>query len=107
MTPIEPDHLSSTSTNLLIGLGDLSNDKVWSTFCSRYQAVIMSFARRAGLSEQDAQDAAQDTLLAFADSYRRGKYNRDKGHLRTWLFSIAMHKIYIFPTSTLFIPVPK
>ncbi|MHC4441256.1 MAG: RNA polymerase sigma factor [Planctomycetota bacterium] len=94
MTPSDPDHLAATSTDLLIGLGDLSNDKVWSMFCSRYRAVIISFARRAGLSEQDAQDAAQDTLLAFADAYRKGKYNRDKGHLRTWLFSIARHKIH-------------
>lgn len=81
-----------TSTSLLNGLRDANNDRVWSDFYARYQPMLIAFGKRLGLSDQDAQDGAQETLLAFARSYREGGYDRDKGRLRTWLFGIAAHK---------------
>jgi len=83
----------TTNTELLIGLGDPANDVVWTDFSNRYFPVLIAFGRRLGLSEHDAQDAAQDALLAFADSYRKGRYDRNKGRLRTWLYGIASNKI--------------
>lgn len=82
-----------THTALLVGLQASSNDEVWSEFYARYQPLLVSVGRRLGLSDQDAQDAAQEALLAFADGYRQGKYDRSKGRLRTWLFGIAIKKI--------------
>ncbi len=82
-----------TSTALLEGLRDPANSLVWSDFYARYCPVLIAFARRLGLAEHDAQDAAQETLLAFATAYRAGKYKRDKGRLRTWLYGISSHKI--------------
>lgn len=84
---------TTTNTALLLGLRDPADDRIWSEFCSRYQPVLISFGRRLGLKEHDAQDAAQDALLAFADAYRRGRYERDRGRLRTWLLAIARNKI--------------
>lgn len=81
-----------TNTALLMGLRT-RDDPAWTTFYSRYQPVLVAFARRLGLRESDAQDAAQEALLAFADGYRKGQYDREKGRLRTWLFSIASHKV--------------
>jgi len=94
MVSFDSDELTATNTDLLIGLRDRSNDAIWTLFCRRYRTVLISFACRLGLSEQDAQDAAQDTLLAFAESYRKGKYDPRKGRLRTWLLGIASHKIH-------------
>jgi len=82
-----------TRTSLLLGLKTSSDDRVWSEFFSRYQPLIIAVGQQLGLSEQDAQDAAQETLLAFSDAYRKGKYDRDKGRLRAWLFGIATKKI--------------
>ncbi len=84
--------LTQTHTSLLIGLRDRNNDAVWSEFFARYHPLLVAFARRLGLSEQDAEDAAQETLMAFVSAYREGGYDRDKGRLRTWLFGIASHK---------------
>ncbi len=81
-----------TNTALLMGLQD-RDDPAWSTFYSRYQPVLVAFGRRMGLRHSDAQDAAQEALIAFADSYRKGQYDRTKGRLRTWLFSIASNKV--------------
>ncbi len=82
-----------THTALLVGLQTPSNDEVWSEFYARYQPLLISVGRRLGLSEQDAADAAQETLLSFSESYQKGSYDRTKGRLRTWLFGIAIKKI--------------
>ncbi len=82
-----------THTALLVGLQASSNDEAWSDFFARYQPLLVSVGRRLGLSDQDAQDAAQESLISFADGYRKGKYDRTKGRLRTWLFGIAIKKI--------------
>jgi RNA polymerase sigma-70 factor, ECF subfamily len=82
-----------TNTDLLVGLKDRNNDSVWQDFFSRYQPMLVAFAKRLGLREDDAQDAAQEALMAFVSAYREGGYDRDKGRLRTWLFGIASHKI--------------
>ena len=50
-------------------------------------------ARRAGLDGDDAEEAAQRTLLDFLQDYRSGKYERAKGHLRAWVLGIARHRI--------------
>jgi RNA polymerase sigma-70 factor (ECF subfamily) len=85
--------ITATNTALLVGLQDPQNELIWQEFFARYQPLLISFARRLGLNEQDAQDAAQETLLAFTTAYRAGRYKRDKGRLRTWLSGIATNKI--------------
>lgn len=85
--------MTVTNTSLLMGLKDQKNDAVWSEFYARYQPMLHSFARKLGMSDQDAQDAAQETLMAFCSTYREGGYDREKGRLRTWLFGIASHKV--------------
>src|SRR5437667_117488 len=85
--------LSTTNTSLLAGLRDRSNDACWSEFFGRYQPLLVGFGHKLGLSETDAQDAAQETLMAFVSTYREGGYDRQKGRLRTWLMGIASHKI--------------
>lgn len=85
--------ITQTNTSLLNGLKDPKDDRIWSEFYARYQPVLVAFGRKLGLTEQDAQDAAQETLLAFVNAYRDGGYDRDKGRLRTWLLGIASHKV--------------
>lgn len=84
---------TATSTSLLLALKDRENDDVWTAFCGRYQPLVLSFARKLGLTEHEAEDAAQETLMAFARAYERGAYDRDKGRLRQWLLGIAANKI--------------
>ncbi len=82
-----------TSTALLQGLREPDNQTVWSQFDARYRPMILKYAHRLGLSEADAQDAAQQTLIAFCEAYQAGKYEREKGRLRIWLFGIARNQI--------------
>lgn len=84
---------TTTSTGLLDGLKDASNEDVWQAFDARYRPVILSLAQRMGLSHADAADVVQETLLQFLRDYRLGRYERGKGRLRHWLQGIARHRI--------------
>lgn len=78
-----------TSTMLLDGLKDAGNQTVWQDYVGRYRPLLVDYARRLQLPPADAEDLAQQVLMAFATAYRDGKYDPRKGRLRAWLFGIA------------------
>jgi RNA polymerase sigma-70 factor (ECF subfamily) len=78
-----------TTATVLANLRDFDNHEAWSSFADRFRQPVVSFARSLGLSQADAEDAAQETLLAFAEAYRRGQYDPAKGRLSKFLFGIA------------------
>ena len=82
-----------TTTALLDGLHDPGNELVWSEFDRRYRPIIVGFARKLGLDDNDAADAAQETLAQFVKEYRDGRYDRNRGRLRTWLIAILKTRI--------------
>lgn len=88
-----PPPQTMTNTILLEGLRDAGNKTIWRSFVERYRPLIVKYAMRFGMSESDAQDAAQHSLLAFCTSYQKGKYAREQGRLRHWLFGIARNQI--------------
>ncbi len=81
--------ITATNTDLLERLLDSADQEIWREFDERYRQVVVAFARRLGLQEADAADAAQDALIQFAKQYRAGKYDRDRARLRSWLLGIA------------------
>ena len=82
-----------TTTSLLEGLADPSNEQVWREFDERYRVLLIGLARRLGLSDADAHDAVQETLTRFYSAYSAGKYSRERGRLRSWITSIARNCI--------------
>ncbi len=85
--------LSLTSTHLLDGLKDPHNQAVWGQYVERYRPLLVRYGRRLGLREDEAEDVAQQILIEFSKAYQAGKYDRDKGRLRVWLFGIARNLI--------------
>jgi len=86
---LETSVQSITTTELLDGLHESGNRSAWGEFDRRYRPILVAFLRRTGLHESDAADVAQDTLACFVEDYRAGKYDREKGRLRSWLIGIA------------------
>jgi len=78
-----------TTSTILSGLKDFERGEVWSRFVDRFRRPIVGFVRDLGLTVAEAEDVAQETLLAFADGYRRGAYDPARGRLSQWLFGIA------------------
>ncbi len=84
---------SKTTTALLEGLLESHNDELWAEFDLRYRPVLLGLARRFGLRLADAEDVAQEALIRFMKNYRAGKYDRQRGRLRSWLVAIARNCI--------------
>ncbi len=81
-----------TTSTILQNLTDCANHAAWDRFNRRFTGPIVRFGRQMGLTEADAEEAAQETLLAFAEGYRKGRYDRTKGRLSRWLFGIAFRQ---------------
>jgi RNA polymerase sigma-70 factor (ECF subfamily) len=100
MSAVQPNRAittTATNTHLLQGLRSPQNHSIWRDFVARYRPMIVSYARKSfGLSIEDAEDAAQITLADFAEAYRDGQYDREKGRLRKWLFGIATNRLKSF-----------
>lgn len=82
---------SRTTTALLDGLLRGGDEGAWAEFVLRYRPIVVAFARRLGLGDADAEDAAQETLARFLRAYREGQYDRNRGRLRAWIVGIARH----------------
>jgi RNA polymerase sigma-70 factor, ECF subfamily len=78
-----------TTATVLQRLRDFDNREAWDSFADRFRRPIVSFARGMGLATADAEDVAQETLIAFAEAYRQGRYDPSKGKLSRFLFGIA------------------
>jgi RNA polymerase sigma factor (sigma-70 family) len=78
-----------TTATVLQKLRDFGNREAWDSFAERFRQPVVSFARGMGLKQADAEDVAQETMLAFAEAYRRGQYDPAKGRLSRFLFGIA------------------
>ncbi len=85
--------LTRTTTALLEGLQDPADEETWRAFDERFRPILIAFGRRLDLAPEDAADAAQETLARFVKSYRSGKYDRNRGRLRSWIIGIARHCI--------------
>ena len=85
--------LPKTNTVLLAGLLEAGNDEVWRDFDGRYRPVLRAFAGRLGLASADAEEVAQETLARFVELYRAGKYDHERGRLRSWIFGIAQRRV--------------
>lgn len=85
--------LSVTTSALLEGLHATGNDAAWQALDDRYRPILIATGRRFGLSNSDAVDIAQETMLRVLEGCRAAQYDRSKGRLRTWILTIARHRM--------------
>ena len=82
-----------TTTQKLDQMGVPQDTEVWEPFSNHFFPVICHMARQQGLTQADAEDVAQQTLLTFMQAMRQGKYHRSKGRLSAFLFGVAKRTI--------------
>jgi RNA polymerase sigma factor (sigma-70 family) len=82
-----------TSTALLQALTEDGNEDVWHELDGRYRPLVFNVARRMGLGDEDAADAAQESLMEFFRDYRAGQYDRERGRLHGWLLAITRNRV--------------
>jgi RNA polymerase sigma-70 factor (ECF subfamily) len=78
-----------TTSTILHGLRDFDNATAWEQFVERFRPTLNAFVGRVGVRPADVDDVVQESLVAFAESHRGGRYERNRGRLSRWLFGIA------------------
>lgn len=77
-----------TTTQILTDLQQ-RHPAAWEEFCRTFGPAVVAFGRQLGLRPEEAEDAAQETLMAFAQAVQAGRYDRQQGRLSAWLFGFA------------------
>ena len=86
---------TTTNLSLLESMRGGRDQRAWREFFHAYAPMLAGFARRLGLSDADANDAVQETLLAVHAAFRKmdGPFDRGKGRFKSWLRGIAQNKV--------------
>jgi RNA polymerase sigma-70 factor (ECF subfamily) len=87
----EHDRIRTRAT-LLIKLKD-GNDPAWQEFAEIYSPLIHGVARKAGLSDAEAKDVVQETLVAVLKHMPAFNYDPAVGTFKAWLLTQARWRI--------------
>ena len=82
-----------TRSSLLTRLRDAGDDTSWRTFFETYWRLIYNVARKSGLSDPDAQDVVQETVIAVARRMPEFRYDPIRGSFKQWLLLITRRRI--------------
>lgn len=88
-----PDSFTATRRSLLSRLRRWDDAEGWRDFFDTYGELLHRFAVRSGLTNEEAQDAVQETLVAVARQMPEFRYDPAKGSFRAWLYTQARWRI--------------
>ncbi|PYJ80685.1 MAG: hypothetical protein DME22_23565 [Verrucomicrobia bacterium] len=75
LAPPEREDLIPTRESLLSRLKDWEDRESWQDFFDTYWRLIYGIARKAGLSDAEAQDIVQETVISVARKIEGFKYD--------------------------------
>jgi RNA polymerase sigma factor (sigma-70 family) len=87
------DEFIPTRATLLSRLKDWGDQASWQEFFDTYWKLIYGLARKFGLSEEDAQDVVQETLVSVANHMPNFKYDPKLGSFKSWLRTLIRWRI--------------
>lgn len=90
---VAPNDSLPTRSSLLGRLRDLGDDVSWRQFFDSYWCLLYNVARKSGLSEGDAEDVVQETVISVARKMPDFQYDSAKGSFKQWLLLIARRRI--------------
>ncbi len=83
--------LLATRHSLVERLTDLGDQRKWQEFFDTYWRLIYGVARKGGLSDAEAQDVVQETVITVSKNIT--KYERAAGSFKGWLLHITRWRI--------------
>lgn len=91
--PLTGTDLFPTRYSLLSRLQDWNDDDSWRDFFETYWRLIYAMALKAGLSESEAQDVVQETIISVAKDLHKFERVRERGSFKGWLRNIIRWRI--------------
>jgi len=82
-----------TRASLLSRLKCSEDSESWRVCFDTYWKLIFNAARRAGLTEAEAEDVVQETLLTLVRTLPDFHYNKERGSFRGWLLKTTAWRV--------------
>lgn len=82
-----------TRYTLLSRLEDWDDQDSWKEFFDIYWRLIYSVAIKSGLTESEAQDVVQETIISVAKDLHKFKHDRALGSFKGWLRNVTRWRI--------------
>jgi RNA polymerase sigma-70 factor (ECF subfamily) len=85
--------LIATRRSLIERLTDWGDQLRWQEFFDTYWKLIHSAARKSGLTDAEAQEVVQETVITVAKNIDKLKYDPAIGSFKGWLLQITRWRI--------------
>jgi RNA polymerase sigma factor (sigma-70 family) len=82
-----------TRQSLLTRLKDWDDHEGWKVFFDTYWKLIYRTALRGGLTDAEAQDVVQETVIGVLKQMPDFKYDAEKGSFKAWLLRLTSWRI--------------
>ncbi|MCA9135948.1 MAG: sigma-70 family RNA polymerase sigma factor [Planctomycetales bacterium] len=82
-----------TRPSLLLRIRDREDRQAWNEFATLYRPVVCQMARHSGMQAADADDLAQQVLMAISRAIEGFDPDSGQARFRTWLKTIARRAI--------------
>ena len=82
-----------TRASLLGRLKNWEDQASWEDFARTYSRLLRGFAVQAGLSEEEAKEVEQETLLCVAKTIHQFESDPRRGTFKAWLLKLARWRI--------------
>lgn len=87
------DEFIPTRRSLLSRLKNWQDQESWQEFFDTYGRLIYRVATKAGLTDSEAQDVVQETVIVVARKIPGFKYDPALGSFKSWLLLITRRRI--------------
>lgn len=87
------DELIPTRASLLSRLKDWQDETSWKVFFDTYWKLIYNAAVKAGLSDAEAQDVVQETVISVFKTIPDFQYKATGGSFKSWLLKLTAWRI--------------
>jgi RNA polymerase sigma factor (sigma-70 family) len=85
----KPDDLIPTRQSLLSRLKDWEDGESWQDFFDTYWRLIYGMARKAGLSDAEAHDIVQETVISVARKIDGFRYDPAVCSFKSWMLQLT------------------
>jgi RNA polymerase sigma-70 factor (ECF subfamily) len=90
---LQTEDFIPTRYSLLSRLQNWDDQDSWKDFFDTYWRLIYSIALKSGLTEAEAQDVVQETIICVANDIEKFKRDRTLGSFKGWLRNLTRWRI--------------